>query len=160
MADGMSQFDFQSNGKMSAEDIIRIDWEKNYKDKGLDYQRARAIFRAKIEDGAFIARLGNTLIVLFPEDNFYIVKFHTISADDFENLITNMLKFFIALHKTRGTSIAYTFVNDRLLYNKLRKAFGSYLNLEPNEESPDKGKYKLVFEIGAFTVDTERRGKL
>lgn len=157
MVDGVKTKIRSGAGDMSVEDILRIDWERNYKDKGIDFMVARASFKVLIDSGALAGRLGNTIIFVIPVEGFYVVKFHTMSADDFDTFTVLLLKFFISLHKTKGTSVAFTYVNDKIVFNKIRKTYGQYVFLEENEDEPQKGKYKLILEIGSFTVDMERQ---
>jgi hypothetical protein len=144
-------------GKMSAEDIIRADWARNYESEGVPLNLARAAVKVHTDDGLPIARLGNTLILITPKDDFKTVKFHTLTADDFESYFSIILKFLIALNQKRGTQIAYTYLDDKRIFDVIKRNLSSYIFLEPNEDEPQKGKFKLIFEIGQFVSDMENR---
>jgi hypothetical protein len=146
-------------GSMSVDNILRTDWEKNYKDKGIPLEVARASFKVQIDTGSLVFRMGNTLILFVPEDDFQVIKFHTITANGFEEFLSIVLKFLISAYKTRGAQVAYTYLNDKTIYDVIKKGYGSYMMLEPNDDDSSKGKYKLIIEIGSLVREMEKRGK-
>jgi hypothetical protein len=157
MADSIENTSRRGAGQMSVEDILRTDWEKNYKDKGVSYEEARASFKGLIDSGFEAGRIGNTIVFFKKEGDGSEALFHTITADEYEQYFYNVLRFLMALYKKREIGTVFTHINDKKIFNKIRKNLGSYVIFEPNEDDPSRGKYKLTLEIGAFTVDMERQ---
>lgn len=141
----------------SVEDIVRADWERNYKESGIPLNTVRSIVKIHADEQKPIFRFGNTLILLTPRGNYDMVKFHTITDDSFKVYMATLLQFFISLCLKKGTEIAYTTVNDEKIYNSIKKMFGDFVSLEPNNEEPEKGKYLLTFQVGPFVREMQSK---
>lgn len=139
--------------QMSIEDIVRTDWERNYKGSGISLNVARLAVKSHVDKKLPIYRVGNTLILLIPRGNIDLVKFHTITADPVKTFFGLLLQFFISLSMNDGTEVAYTTISNDNIYNMVKKMFGDYVTLEPNNEEPEKGKYLLTIQIGPFVRD-------
>lgn len=146
-------------GNLTAEEIVRADWERNYKNKSKDTPLAKLKFAIKdhVDQGLPIFRFRNTLVLLVPQDGFEEVEFHTITADPFEVYTTLMLMFFISLVKNQGTQLAYTYVDDKKMFRAIKRLVGEFGSLEENDEEPQKGKYVLVLEIGPFVAAAQQK---
>jgi hypothetical protein len=146
-------------GNLSAEELVRADWERNYKQKGVSFDQAKIAIKAHVDSGQPIFRVRNTLILLTLEDGFEEVKFHTVTADPFEVYSPMMLMFLISLSRNKGTQIAYTYLNDKKIFRAIKRLVGEYGELEPNDQDPEKGKYILTLEIGPFTAAMQQKAE-
>jgi hypothetical protein len=144
-------------GMMSAEDITRADWERNYKQKGISFPQAKMSIKAHVDSGQPIFRVRNTLILLTLEDGFEEVKFHTVTADPFEVYSSMMLMFLVSLSRNKGTQIAYTYIDDKKIFRAIKRLVGEYGELDSNDQDPEKGKYILTLEIGPFTAAMQQK---
>jgi hypothetical protein len=144
-------------GALTAEQIVRADWERNYKGSGVSYEQAVANLQQLLAAEYPTVKLRNTIVVLIPEDDYEEVEFHTITADPFEVYFTNMVTFFTALSMKRGTQYVFTYLNDKKMFRQVKGYFGDYASIEPNEDDPKRGKYILTLEIGPFVAEMQRR---
>jgi len=144
-------------GNLPPEEIVRVDWERNYKNSGISYEQAAGNLQQLLASGNPAARLRNTIVVLMPEDDYEEVEFHTITADPFEVYFTLITNFFVALSMKRGTQYVYTYLDDKKMFRQVKNYFGEYSSIEPNEDNPNRGKYVLTIEIGPFVTAMQRK---
>lgn len=137
-------------GNLSAEDIVRADWERNYKKKGISLGQAKLGVKAHVDAGGAVFRMRNTLILVTPEDDFAEVKFHTITADPAEVYQSLMLMFFLGLAQSKGTQTAFTYVNDRSAYRMAKRIVGeSFVDIDESDD-PKVGKYVLTLDLAGL----------
>lgn len=147
-------------GNLTVEEIVRTDWERNFKKAGnFDLNDARYAIKQHVDDGLPIYRLRNTLFLIVPQDGFDTVEFHTITADVREVYMLLLVMFLSALHTTQGTEVAFTYVNDKQTYNLAAPMFGQDVDLEESND-PDKGKYRVIIDLGAFVARTQNEAAL
>jgi hypothetical protein len=144
-------------GTLTAEEIVRADWERHYEKKGIPLDVARLSVKAHVDNGGAVFRLRNTLILVTPAEDWSEVEFHTITADLGEVYQTLMLLFFLGLNKSKGTQIAFTYINDRNAYRMAKKLFGAdFVDIDESDD-PDKGRYSLVIDIGSMASAAQTR---
>lgn len=144
-------------GNLSAEEIVRADWERNYKKMGVTFDQTKMAIKVHVDEGEPVFRVRNTIILINPENGYEEVKFHTITADPFEVYTSLLLMFFISLNKQKGTQIAYTYLNDKKIFRAIKRLVGEFGSLESNDEDPSKGKYMFVLELGPFVAAMEQK---
>lgn len=144
-------------GNLTGEEIVRIDWERNYKKKDVSFNQAKLAVKAHVDNGYPIFRVRNTFILITPENGMEEVKFHTITADTFEVYSSLMLMFFISLNRDQGTQLAYTYLDDKKMFRAIKRLVNDYATLEPNDEDPSKGKYILTIELGPFVLAMQQK---
>lgn len=144
-------------GNLSAEEIVRTDWERNYKNKDVSFNQAKLAIKAHVDSGNPIFRFRNTIVLVTPENGYEEIKFHTVTADPFEVYTSLLLMFFISLHRDQGTQIAYTYLDDKKIFRAIKRLVGEFGSIELNEEFPEKGKYTLMFEIGPFVTAMQQK---
>ena len=140
-------------GNMSVEDIIKRDWERNYKGKaGITAQDLENVIRYHITKGGEIYRFRNTLFLVTPEDGgFDVIKMHSITGDIFELYITALLLFLATMNQTNGTEEVYTYTPDKVVYRKLKNIFSEFLDIEDARDDPDAdANYKLVLDLAGY----------
>lgn len=144
-------------GLLSVEDLVKADWEHNYKKKGIPLDSARIAVKQFVDDGHRVYRLRNTLIFLDPDVENEDVEFHTVTADPYEVYVTMMQRFMLGLVAETGADTAFTYVDDKNAYRMAKKAVGEgYADIEESDE-PQKGKYKVILEIGTYYHDMKQR---
>jgi hypothetical protein len=144
-------------GMLPIEDIIRADWERNYKNSGVSYEQAVDNLQQLLAlAGTPASRVRNTIIVTIPQDDYEEVEFHTITADPFEVYFMSVVTFFISLSMKKGTQYVYTYLNDKKMFRQVKNYFGEYASIELNEDSPKQGKYVLTIEIGPFVLAMQK----
>jgi hypothetical protein len=145
-------------GLLPIEDIIRADWERNYKNSGVTYEQAEGNLRQLLAlAGTPASKVRNTIIVTIPQDDYEEVEFHTLTADPFEVYFMSVVTFFISLAMKKGTQYVYTYLDDKKIFRQIKGYFGEYASIEPNDDDPDKGKYVLTIEIGPFVAAMQRK---
>jgi hypothetical protein len=144
-------------GNLTAEEIVRSDWERNYKNTEVTLDDLKFVIKDHVDEGLPIYRFRNTLVLVTPENGFEEIEFHTLTADPFEIYTSLMMMFFISLAKNEGTQLAYTYVDDKKVFRAIKRMVGEFGSLEDNEEDPELGKYIFVFEVGAFVAAMEQK---
>lgn len=144
-------------GNLSAEEIVRADWERNYKGKDVSFGAAKQNIKQHVDAGYPVFRFRNTIVLVTPENGFEEVKFHTLTADPFEVYTSLLLMFFISLARNQGTQIAYTYLDDKKIFRAIKRLTGDFATLEPNDEDPEKGKYMITFEVGPFVAAMQQK---
>lgn len=140
-------------GNMSVEDIIKRDWERNYKGKGgVTVQDLENIVRYHISQGGEIYRFRNTLFLVTPEDGGYeTIKMHSITGDLYEMYITALLAFLATMYQTNGTEEVYTYTPDKVMYRKVRSLFSRFIDLEDARDDPDAdAPYKIIIDLMGY----------
>ena len=142
-------------GSMTVEEIVRVDWERNYKKLDVPLMGARMTVKTHVENGGDIFRVRNTLILVTPEEDEYTeIKFHTITADPFEVYMSLMVMFFIALNKDQGTEEAYTYLPSKAIYRAAKKWLKDFVDIEDaGDEGGDLSKYKIVIDVAGFVAN-------
>lgn len=143
-------------GLLSVEELVKADWERNYKKQGVPLNTVRLAIKQFVDDGWRILRQRNTLIILSPDEDNEDVLFHTVTADPYEVYITYMQLFLLALAQETGAETAFTYVDDKTMFRAAKKALGDkYAELEESD-NPDQGKYKIVLDVGSYYNDMKR----
>ena len=140
-------------GNMSVEDIIKRDWERNYKgNAGVTAQDLENMVRYHISKNGDIYRFRNTLFLVTPEDGDYdTIKMHSITGDIYEMYIMAMLAFLATMSQTQGTEEVYSYSPDKTIYRKLKTIFSEYLDIEDARDDPDAdANYKLVLDLAGY----------
>jgi hypothetical protein len=136
-------------GNLTVEEIVRTDWERNFKQAGYSLDDARRAIKSHVDNGLPIYRLRNTLFLITPQDDFETVEFHTVTADTREVYVPMLVMFMSALHMKQNTEIAFTYVNDKQTYNLAAPMFGQDVDIEESDDR-NKGKYKVVIDLDSF----------
>lgn len=144
-------------GTLTAEEIVRADWKRHYEKRGVPLDAARLSVKAHVDKGGAVFRLRNTLILVTPDDDWNEIEFHTITADLGEVYQVLVLLFFLGLNKSKGTQVAFTYINDRNAYRMAKKFLGADFVDIDNSDDPDKGKYLLVIDIGSLANAAQTR---
>ena len=137
-------------GNLTVEEIVRTDWERNYKKKGLPLDAVRLAVKSHIDSGGAIFRLRNTLFLITTVDGFIEVEFHTITADPIEVYQPLALMFFLGLNKDQGTELAFTYIDDKSAARIAKRILSDkFVDVEDSDE-PNKGKYRLTIDVAGF----------
>ena len=137
-------------GNLTAEEIVRADWERNYKKKGVPLLAAKMMVKRHVDSGGAVFRLRNTLFLITPVAGFIEVKFHTITADPVEVYQPLALMFFLGLNKDQGTEVAFTYINDKSAARMAKKILSDKFVDVEESDSPDEGKYRLTVDLSGF----------
>lgn len=144
-------------GDLTAEEIVRADWERNFKKSGVSFEQAKGGIKAHVDAGMPVFRMRNTIILLSPDPDYETAEFHTITADPYEVYVVTMLMFMLGLARSKNTQTVYSYVNDQKPVRMAEKTFGAdNVIAEPSDE-PDKGKLKLSIDIASVLADGEMR---
>lgn len=143
-------------GNLTAEEIVRADWARNYEKKGISLITAKQSIKAHVDSGGDVFRLRNTIILVTPKDGYTEVEFHTITADPAEVYQTMMLLFLLGLNKAQGTELAYTYADDRTAYRMAKKLVGNNIDIDESDD-PDAGKYVLSFDLAGLARESQAR---
>jgi hypothetical protein len=135
-------------GNLSAEEIVRTDWKRNYEKKGIPLASLKQSIKDHVDDGGQMGRMRNTLIFLKINEGEDDVLFHTFTADVYEVYMSMMQLFSLSLAKTRGIETLYTFVSDKSAYRMASKLYGKENVDIEEEDNQENGKYKLTIDIG------------
>ena len=142
-------------GNLSVEEIVKADWERNYKPAGIPLDDARLSVKEHVDDNQPIYRMRNTIFLITPENGFEDVMFHTITADSLEVYKTTLMLFFLGLNADQGTETAYAYVDDKKMYRSVRPMYREYLDIEPADDD-EKGKYLLTLDIAGFVANARQ----
>jgi len=137
-------------GNLSAEEIVKTDWQRNYEKFGFPLNFLRQKVKDHIDMGGQIVRMRNTLTLLTMEKGSDEAMFHTITADVYEVYMSMMQLLALGLAKARNIQTIYTYVSDKSPYRMAKKLFGDK-NVDIQEsELEQNGKYKLTINIGDY----------
>ena len=143
-------------GNLTAEEIVRADWERNYKKSGVPLGAAKMAVKRHVDDGGDVFRMRNTIILLTSNDDYEDVEFHTITADPQEVYQVTMLMFLLGLNKAKGTQTAVTYVDDKRAYRMASKMLGKdYVDIETSNDA-DQGKYALTLDLDGLASNLQR----
>lgn len=128
-------------GNLSIEDIVRLDWEREYKGTDVELDDVRVRMNEFINQGGLVARLRNTLFLYTPlEDNFEEVLFDITTADTTEVCESFIIRFFLGLNEDKGTTTLYTFADDKSTYKIMRKLFtDEFVDMEETNDPELRG---------------------
>jgi hypothetical protein len=142
-------------GNLTADELVRVDWERNFKAKGISLVQAKMAIKARIDAGEAIFRLRNTLFLVAPLDGFIEVEVHAVTADPSEVFQTMTFLFLLGLHTDQGTQIVYTYTNDRKVFRMFSRLFGgSFIDIDDSDD-PKKGKYVTTLDLVDFVRATQ-----
>jgi hypothetical protein len=137
-------------GNLTAEEIVRTDWQRNYERKGIPLMAAKRAIKEHVDAGGAVFRMRNTLILVTPEDGYIEVEFHTVTADPMEVYQSMMLMFFLGLNEDQGTETATTYVDDKSPFRMIKRMVGpDFVDIDESD-NPDVGKYVITMDIGPF----------
>jgi endo-1,4-beta-D-glucanase Y len=137
-------------GNLTADEIVRTDWERNFKAKGFSIGQAKMAIKKRIDAGEAVFRMRNTLFLVAPVDGFIEVEIHAVTADPSEVFQTMTFIFLLGLNADQGTQSAYTYANDRKVFRMFSRLFGaSFVDIDDSEE-PKKGKYIATLDLMGF----------
>jgi hypothetical protein len=143
-------------GNLSVEEIVKADWERNYKAAGIPLDTARLLVKEHVDDNQPIYRMRNTIFLITPENGFDDVLFHTITADPIEVYKTMLMMFFLGLNADQGTETVYTYVDDKKMYRSVRPMYKEYIDIEPADDGDEQGKYLLTVDIAGFVANARQ----
>jgi endo-1,4-beta-D-glucanase Y len=134
-------------GNLTAEEIVRTDWERNFKDKGFSFPQVKMAIKNRVDAGEAVFRLRNTLFLVAPRDGFIEVEVHAVTADPSEVFQTMTSLFLLGLHMDQGTESVYTYTNDRKVFRMFSRLFGNtYVDIDDSDD-PEKGKYVTTLDV-------------
>ena len=140
-------------GNMSVEDIIKRDWERNYKGKaGVTTQELENLVRHHIAAGGGVHRFRNTLFLVAAEDGDYeMIGVYCITGDLYELYVVALLTFLISMNQTQGTEEVHMYVPDKVMYRKLRGVFAGFMDIE-NIQGTAGGSngYMLIVDLAGY----------
>jgi len=137
-------------GNLTADEIVRTDWERNFKEKGFSLVQAKMALKGRIDAGEAVFRLRNTLFFVIPKDGFIEVEVHAVTADPSEIFQTMTLLFLLGLHMDQGTQSMHTYANDRKVFRMLSRLFGETFVDIDDSDAPEKGKYVTTVDLVEF----------
>lgn len=141
-------------GNMSVEDIIKRDWERNYKGKsGITLEDLENIIRRHMAEGGEIYRLRNTLFLASPEseEDYTTVKFHSLTGDLLEVYLYTLLTFVISMGHTHGTQEIYSYTEDKTMYRRVHRLLGDFVDIEDMKDDPSAdARYKIVLDLEGY----------
>lgn len=133
-------------GNLSLDEIVKTDWEKHYKSKGIPIEQARKSVAVRAKQGQ-IVRLRNTLFLLphasGDEDS---LEFHTITADPKEMYVSLMFMFLLGVGGKTDIDYMYSYTDDKKAYKAFQPLLGEFIEFEPTEEE-GKPKYTITFNV-------------
>jgi len=130
--------------KLSVEEIIRRDVEKNNSD--ITFEEGMAIFNKFVGNRLQILRVNNTLF-LIEKDAGGVIYYHSINADSLKPFLKNCSTFFSVMAKA-GKEVAITYFDNK----KLLKILEKYKSLDgtiEKSDDPQKGVYMLTTNLSA-----------
>jgi hypothetical protein len=137
-------------GNLTSDEIVRTDWERNFKEKGFSLVQVKMAIKKRIDAGEAVFRLRNTLFLVAPIDGFIEVEIHAVTADPSEVFQTMTFLFLLGLNADQGTQSAYTYANDRKVFRLFLRLFGaSFVDIDDSDE-PEKGKYIVTLDLMRF----------
>lgn len=137
-------------GNLTADEIVRTDWERNFKAKGISIGQAKMAIKARVDAGEAVFRMRNTLFFVAPIDGFIEVEVHAVTADPSEVFQTMTLLFLLGLNKDQDTQSAYTYSNDRKVFRMFSRLFGaSFVDIDDSDDEK-KGKYVVTLDLVGF----------
>lgn len=143
-------------GLMSTQEILRADWERNYKKAGVSFEDAVQSLGEQVQSGMKAAKLRNTILFYKNEDDGEAL-FHTVTADPYEVYTVLLMQLALGLHKAAGVDVLYTYIKDRATYRMASKIFKDFVDLEESDtEGTDK--YKLTLYIADFADAYSSKG--
>lgn len=146
-------------GNLTVEEIVRADWERNYKKKNVPLDAIRMAVKTHVDSGGAVFRLRNTLFLVTPVGDFIEVEFHTITADPIEVYLPLTMMFFLGLNKDQGTEVAFTYVDDKSAARMAKRIFSDkFVDMEDSDE-PDEGKYRLTIDLIGFVQFTQAKAQ-
>lgn len=139
-------------GNMSVEDIIKRDWERNYKGKksSTTVEDVEILIRQHIKIGGEIYRFRNTLFLVTPDDPEYQeVRMLTISADFLDMYLPSLLMMLATLSQQHDTQEVTLYIPDKSIYRKIKPIFDGFLDIETVEEDEDL-RYTVVVDLVGY----------
>jgi hypothetical protein len=144
------QNDPSIKGNMSAEDIVRADWKRNYEKLGVPLLDFKQMIKEHVEQGGQVVRLRNTLFLLTMEQGGYEAEFQVITADLNDVYATMFQLFGLSLAKSRNVESMFTFTDDKKMVDMALKIFGKDNTRLEESDVEDDYKYKLTIDIGNY----------
>jgi hypothetical protein len=122
-------------GKMTIKEILAADLAKNYKGESASVDEYYKGFKAMVDSGTKMYRVGNTIYMVDSVDNDTI-EWHTTNAERSDALLVNTNKFLKRL-KADGVKTAFTYYDNPKI-NALVEQFDFPTEINKVNE----GKYK------------------
>lgn len=127
--------------EMSINQILKANFEKNYKGNGLTLPRYFALIKRKIAEGQKLFRYKNILILYTPI-NEETLEYHPINGGmSWDELDKSVLAFALTM-RDRGIKYIVTFFNDE----KLKKGFKKQntFPVQIDEVDDPRGKFIAI----------------
>jgi hypothetical protein len=142
---------------LSQKEIAYADWERNYKDSGVSFEEAAQNVWNMKEAGWNLSRSGNTLFMTHLEGD--AARFHTITADRMNDYLAAVEKFLLMLHISFNIKRAYTFSNDKKIFESAQKKFGNLISIKKNTQNPSLGKFVAEANLSSFAKQLLQKAK-
>ena len=137
-------------GNLSAEEIVRTDWKRNYEKKGIPLSFLKQKVKSHVDSGGQVVRIRNTLALFSIEEGSNEAMFHTITADVYEVYMSMMQLLALSLAKVRNIEKIYTYIDDKQPYRMASKLYGESNVKFEESDVQQNGKYKLTINVGNY----------